>query len=212
MVAAPSQPASKLPTVLLTGFDAFGGEAVNPSWLAVQALHGRRIAGHRLVAAHLPTVFGAALTPAERVDAPAPAGAGDLRRAGRRARRAVAGARGHQPRRRAHPRQRRRARPIDSPVVPGGPGRLLHDAAHQGDAWLALQRRRALPPRCRRRAGTFVCNHVFYGLMHALATQRGYRNTRGGFVHLPLAAGAGHTVDGACKTWSAACGWPCEPR
>ncbi|MGA8393707.1 MAG: pyroglutamyl-peptidase I, partial [Burkholderiaceae bacterium] len=40
-----------MPTVLLTGFDPFGGEGVNPSWLAVQALQGRRIAGHRLVTA-----------------------------------------------------------------------------------------------------------------------------------------------------------------
>jgi pyroglutamyl-peptidase len=41
----------------MTGFDAFGGQALNPSWLAVQALHGRRIAGHRMVAAQLPTAL-----------------------------------------------------------------------------------------------------------------------------------------------------------
>jgi pyroglutamyl-peptidase len=34
-------------------------------------------------------------------------------------------------------------------------------------------------------AGTFVCNHVFYGLMHQLATRRGFKRTRGGFVHVP---------------------------
>ena len=49
------------PRVLLTGFDAFGGDAVNPSWLAVRALHGRQMAGHAVVAAQLPTVFGEAL-------------------------------------------------------------------------------------------------------------------------------------------------------
>jgi len=32
-------------------------------------------------------------------------------------------------------------------------------------------------------AGGFVCNHVFYGLMHLIATER--RQMRGGFVHLP---------------------------
>ena len=32
-------------------------------------------------------------------------------------------------------------------------------------------------------AGTFVCNHVFYSLMHALARKRGM--VRGGFIHLP---------------------------
>ena len=38
-------------------------------------------------------------------------------------------------------------------------------------------------------AGTFVCNHVFYGLMH-LAAARG-RPYRGGFLHVPrMAEGA----------------------
>ena len=32
---------------LLTGFDASGGETINPRWLAVKALHGRQIASHR---------------------------------------------------------------------------------------------------------------------------------------------------------------------
>ena len=43
--------------ILLTGFDAFGGAALNPSWLAARALHGRRILGHTVVAAQLPTEF-----------------------------------------------------------------------------------------------------------------------------------------------------------
>jgi len=34
-------------------------------------------------------------------------------------------------------------------------------------------------------AGTFVCNHVFFGLMRALATQPLLRHARGGFVHVP---------------------------
>jgi pyroglutamyl-peptidase len=32
-------------------------------------------------------------------------------------------------------------------------------------------------------AGGFVCNHLFYGLMHLIATER--PQMRGGFVHLP---------------------------
>ncbi|HZW51186.1 MAG TPA: pyroglutamyl-peptidase I, partial [Rudaea sp.] len=37
----------RTPVVLVTGFDPFGGEAVNPSQLIVQALDGEIIAGHR---------------------------------------------------------------------------------------------------------------------------------------------------------------------
>ena len=32
-------------------------------------------------------------------------------------------------------------------------------------------------------AGTFVCNHLFYGLMHELRKQK---KTRGGFIHVPF--------------------------
>jgi hypothetical protein len=53
------------PTVLLTGFEPFGGEAVNPSALIAQALHGQLLqAGGtqaRVEAVVLPCVFGAAL-------------------------------------------------------------------------------------------------------------------------------------------------------
>lgn len=48
--------------ILLTGFDPFGGDTVNPSWRVAEALHGQRIGGHRVVAAQLPTVFGQSLT------------------------------------------------------------------------------------------------------------------------------------------------------
>ena len=34
-------------------------------------------------------------------------------------------------------------------------------------------------------AGTFVCNHIFYALMHRLATRAALAHTRGGFVHVP---------------------------
>ena len=47
----------------------------------------------------------------------------------------------------------------------------------------ALQRA-GIPAEVSQTAGTYVCNHVFYGLMHAL---RGKRAVRGGFVHIPYA-------------------------
>jgi len=43
-----------------------------------------------------------------------------------------------------------------------------------------------VPAEVSQTAGTFVCNHVFYGLMHRLATVRRLARTRGGFVHVPL--------------------------
>src|SRR5690606_33751583 len=39
-----------------------------------------------------------------------------------------------------------------------------------------------IPASVSQTAGTFVCNHVFYGLMHALRRRKG---VRGGFIHVP---------------------------
>jgi len=40
-----------------------------------------------------------------------------------------------------------------------------------------------LPASVSQTAGTFVCNHVFYGLMHALA---GREDVKAGFIHIPF--------------------------
>ena len=40
-------------------------------------------------------------------------------------------------------------------------------------------------------AGTFVCNHVLYGLMHLLAQGAAPQGARGGFVHVPWLSGQG---------------------
>ncbi len=75
------------------------------------------------------------------------------------------------------------ARPIDTPVIPGGPAAyfttlpikaMLTELLHQG-----------INAEVSQTAGTFVCNHVFYGLMHELATRPELRRTRGGLVHVP---------------------------
>ncbi|MDU5837721.1 MAG: pyroglutamyl-peptidase I, partial [Pantoea sp.] len=44
-------------TVLVTAFEPFGGETINPSWEAVRALEGKAIGGARIVARQLPVVF-----------------------------------------------------------------------------------------------------------------------------------------------------------
>lgn len=46
--------------VLITGFEPFDGEAVNPSWEVVKRLDGAIIAGERVVARQLPCVFNGA--------------------------------------------------------------------------------------------------------------------------------------------------------
>src|SRR5947207_14934038 len=73
--------------------------------------------------------------------------------------------------------------PVDAPVVPGGPAAYF--ATLPVKACVAAVRATGLPAAVSQTAGTFVCNHVFYGLMHLIATE--LPHVRGGFVHVPYA-------------------------
>ena len=168
------------PRVLLTGFDPFGGATLNPSWLAVQALHGRRLLGHTLVAARLPTVFGDSLRTLQALLAQhRPALVVCVGQAGGRS--ALSLERIAINVDDAPIADNAGAQPIDTPVVPGAPAAYFSTLPIK--AMRAALRREGLPAEVSQTAGTFVCNHVFYGLMHAL---RDTPQVRGGFVHIPF--------------------------
>lgn len=169
--------------MLITGFDAFGGGQMNPSWLAAQALHGRRIAGHTVVAAQLQTVFGQS---SEEL-----AGLMKLHRPALVVCLGLAGGRSAISLERiainiddARITDNANVRPIDTPVVPGAPAGYFTTLPIK--AMLKSMRRAGVAVDVSQTAGTFVCNHVFYGLMHLLATRRMFKGTRGGFIHLPF--------------------------
>ncbi|MDI1239762.1 MAG: pyroglutamyl-peptidase I [Polaromonas sp.] len=177
-----------LPRILLSGFDAFGGDTLNPSWLAVQALHGRRIGGHQVVAAQLPTVFEASLAELGRLlRTHKPALVICVGQAGGRA--ALSLERVAINVNDARIADNAAARPVDTPVVSGGPAAYFSTLPIK--AMLQALQKEGIAAEVSQTAGTFVCNHVFYGLMHMLATQRGFKRTRGGFVHVPFLPGQG---------------------
>lgn len=170
-------------TVLLTGFDAFGGEHLNPSWLAVKALHGRQIAGHRVVAVQLPTVFDASMNALRQALL--------LHRPQLVVCVGQAGGRSAMSLERiainlndARIADNAQAQPIDTPVVSGAPTAYFSSLPIK--AMLRDLQLADIAAEVSQTAGTFVCNHVFYGLMHFLATQRGFKKSRGGFIHVPF--------------------------
>lgn len=170
------------PPVLLTGFDAFGGERLNPSWLAAQALHGHHVAGHRVVAAQLPTVFDESLHVLRGLlKQHRPALVICVGQAGGRS--ALSLERVAINVNDARIADNAAAQPVDTPVVPDGPAAYFTTLPIK--AMLAALQQAGVAGEVSQTAGTFVCNHVFYGLMHLLATQRGFRRTRGGFIHVP---------------------------
>lgn len=177
-----------LPPILLTGFDAFGGDTLNPSWLAVQALHGRRIGGHQVVAAPLPTVFEASLAELGRLlRTHKPALVICVGQAGGRA--ALSLERVAINVNDARIADNAAAQPVDTPVVADGPAAYFSTLPIK--AMLLALHKEGIAAEVSQTAGTFVCNHVFYELIHMLATQRGFKRTRGGFVHVPFLPGQG---------------------
>lgn len=168
--------------MLLTGFDPFNGAEVNPSWEAVKALHGQSIEGRRLVAAQLPTEFGAALRVLDTLlDQLRPELVICTGQAGGRS--AISLERVAININDAPIRDNAGAQPVDTPVVPAAPAAYFSSLPIK-PMLLALQQR-GLPAEVSQTAGTFVCNHVFYGLMHRLTIHPGLRHARGGFVHVP---------------------------
>jgi pyroglutamyl-peptidase len=71
--------------------------------------------------------------------------------------------------------------PVDQPVVSDGPAAYF--ATLPIKAAVAALREAGIPAAVSNGAGTFLCNHVFYGLMHEAASGGG--RFRGGFLHVP---------------------------
>ncbi|MEY3251663.1 MAG: hypothetical protein RL227_636 [Pseudomonadota bacterium] len=172
--------------LLLTGFEPFGGDAVNPSELVAAALHGQvlQAGGVRatVVAQRLPCVFGAAQRVlADAIEEFQPAVVLSLGLAAGRA--------GLTPERvavnlvDARIADNAGARPCDAPVAPEGPAAYFTTLPVK--AMVAAMRAAGAPAELSLSAGSFVCNEIFYALMHLLAL-RGPAGCRGGFMHLPL--------------------------
>jgi pyroglutamyl-peptidase len=178
--ARPERPVGQ-PRILLTGFDPFGGQPVNPSWLAVQALDGRELDGHVVVAAQLPTRFGQSLhVLRELLGQHRPALVICAGQAGGRA--ALSLERVAINVNDARIPDNAGAQPVDTPVVEDGPAAYFTTLPIK--AMLAALLADGIRADVSQTAGTFVCNHVFYGLMHLLA-QPAWAGTRGGLVHVP---------------------------
>lgn len=179
---APASPAASSPlSVLVTGFDPFGGSLVNPSWDAIHALDGRGIAGHRIVGAELPTVFGASLQRLEALmDQHQPRLVICTGQAGGRP--AISLERVAINVNDARIPDNAGAKPIDAPIVPDGPAAYFTTLPIK--AMLQALLDAGVRAEVSQTAGTFVCNQTFYGLMHMLARPR-WQGVRGGLVHVP---------------------------
>src|SRR5579864_3096757 len=167
--------------VLVTGFEPFDRDSINPSLEAVRRLPPRL--GDLIVATRvLPTAFGRALAALEdAVMTTAPDIVLCLGLAGGRA--ALSLERVAINIDDARIPDNDENQPIDVPVVVGGPAAYFATLPIKAAA--AALREAGLPAAVSNSAGTFLCNHVFYGLMHEAALGGCGHRFHGGFLHVP---------------------------
>ena len=168
-------------SILLTGFEPFGGEAENPSWEAVRPLDDERIDGHRVAARLMPCVFGKAIARLrDEIAALEPQIVICVGQAGGRAEISVERVAINLEDARIPDNSG--AQPLDNPVVEGGP--VAYFSGLPVKAIVRDLTEAGIPAALSQTAGTFVCNHIFYGVCHA--TQRRRRKIRAGFIHIPF--------------------------
>ena len=165
--------------ILVTGFDPFGGEAINPAWEAVSRLP-KEIEGAEIVTVQIPTVFGdSAKVLFEAVEQHQPHAVVCVGQAGGRF--------GITP--------ERVAINVDDARIADNKGQQPLDTVIQADgapayfttlpvkAMVEAVKEAGLPASLSNTAGTFVCNHIMYQNLYYLAKH--HPNTQGGFIHVP---------------------------
>lgn len=165
--------------ILVTGFEPFGGESINPSWEVVKQLEGMIIDDCRVVTRQLPCVFGESLTVLNAaIDELNPAVVIAVGQAGGRVDITVerVGINVDD----ARIPDNRGQQPIDVAIVPGGPAAWFSSLPIK--AMVAAMREKGIPASVSQTAGTFVCNHVMYGLLHKIGENA---EMKGGFIHIP---------------------------
>ena len=164
--------------VLISGFQPFGEEVINPSIEATKHLP-KEIAGHKIIGIEIPVEQNTSLRVIkEAIQLHRPDIVINVGQAGGRSCISVeriginvddysivdnAG-----------------KQPIDEKIVGDGPAAYFSTLPIK--AIVADLRKVGIPAEVSNSAGTYVCNHVMYGVAHMLRNQK----VRSGFVHIPF--------------------------
>ncbi|SKA93957.1 pyroglutamyl-peptidase [Caloramator quimbayensis] len=166
--------------VLLTGFEPFGGERVNPSYEAIKNMPDI-IENIQIVKAEIPTVFKKSIQVLEeKIIEHNPDIVICVGQAGGRFEISI----------------ERIAINADDARIPDNEGNQPIDEKifSDGDAAYFSKlpikaiaeeiKKFGIPAAVSNTAGTFVCNHVMYGLLYLI--DKKYANIKGGFIHVPF--------------------------
>jgi pyroglutamyl-peptidase len=165
--------------ILVTGFDPFEQEPVNPSWEAVKRLPDT-VDGAEIIKVRIPTSFARsdevlhAAVVEHDPDVIVSVGQAGGRFAVSPERVAINGDDGRIA-------DNDGVQPVDVPVREDGPAAYFSSLPVK--AMVTAMRRAGFPAAVSNTAGTFVCNHIMYSMLHMI--DREFPGRRGGFVHVP---------------------------
>lgn len=165
--------------ILITGFEPFGCEQMNPSFEAIQLLPAT-ICGGAIIKAKIPTVFGKATSIMEQlIEQHQPDIVINVGQAGGRNSISF----------------ERIAINIDDAKIPDNEGNQPLDCVIQKNgasayftqlpikAMLRALTEEGIPATVSNTAGTFVCNHIMYQVQYLIQTR--YPTLQAGFIHVP---------------------------
>ena len=166
--------------ILVSGFDPFGGEKVNPAYEAVKLLPDR-IAGAEVIKLEIPTVFHKSAEIIEqKVEEVDPDVILCIGQAGGRF--------GVTPERiainidDARIPDNEKNQPVDVKVREVGPAAYFSSLPIK--AMVEKMKAAKVPASVSNSAGTFVCNHIMYQILYMI--DKNYPDKIGGFVHCPF--------------------------
>ena len=165
--------------ILVTGFDPFGGEKVNPALEAVKSLPSK-IRGAEIAWVEIPTVFYKASEVLEaEIEKYQPDVVLCIGQAGGRASLTPERVAINQDDARIPDNQGNQ--PIDTPIREDGQAAYFSTLPIK--AMVKAIKEEGLPATVSNTAGTFVCNHLMYQALY-LADKK-FPNMRAGFMHIP---------------------------
>lgn len=165
--------------VLVTGFDAFGGESINPAYEAVRSLKDH-ISGAEIIKKEIPTIFNKSIEILEKlIMDQKPNIIICIGQAGGRSdislERVAINIDD------ARIKDNKGNQPMDSMIFEDGENAYFSSLPIKRMA--KKIREAGIPASISNTAGTFVCNHIMYGLLYFINNK--YPNIKGGFIHVP---------------------------
>lgn len=166
--------------LLITGFDPFGGESINPAWEAVKKV-ADKIGDVEVVKLQVPTVFKKSANKLfEAIDRENPDAVICVGQAGGRfdvtvERVAINIEDGRIPDNEGY-------QPVDSVIFEDGENAYFSSLPIK--AMVEEMKAAEVPASVSNTAGTYVCNHLMYSLLYYI--DKKHPGVRGGFIHVPF--------------------------